>query len=136
MSSHLRYCFGLSEKSQRMAKSGYQKDSYSVQIFMDDTTLHGLKKTCSTDLSPLRRLLWAAVMAATMSSLVVVLQANVKDYLRYVGHFLHLHDDFRHRILGKSINMQLSRFFVRQIYNLYTSVCVIFSLYSVTTRTS
>ena len=65
-----------------MAKAACQKDSYSIQMFVDDTTLHGLKKTCSTDLSPLRRLLWAAVMAATTYALVISLMNNLAEYHR------------------------------------------------------
>ena len=53
-----------------------------METFVNDTSLHGVKKACTRELSVFRRLVWVVLMLALFLGLVFILRQNVLDYLR------------------------------------------------------
>ena len=58
------------------------RDSFDMETFVNDTSLHGVKKACTRDFSAVRRLVWVVLMLALFLGLVFILRRNVLDYLR------------------------------------------------------
>ena len=58
------------------------RDSFGMETFVNDTSLHGVKKACTRDFSVFRRLVWVVLMLALFLGLVFILRSNVLDYLR------------------------------------------------------
>ena len=53
-----------------------------METFVNDTSLHGVKKACTREFSAVRRLVWVVLMLALFLGLVFILRQNVLDYLR------------------------------------------------------
>ena len=58
------------------------RDSFDMETFVNDTSLHGVKKACTRDFSVFRRLVWVVLMLALFVGLVFILRQNVLEYMR------------------------------------------------------
>ena len=56
----------------------------TLESFIDETSLHGLKGACDVKYSKRRRVIWCVVLALMSGLLITALSLTVQEFLRFV----------------------------------------------------